>query len=184
MDHEGILIEVDQGRVARVFTNGAPLPAGATVTYDGGEARALRVREPSLGEEIERFVAAQRAGRANTQRHGIRTACETATKHYQAIAQATGALANLLSDMARLRDGDPATLLAGIKEAASRIDDDILREVRQQLVRACEAAMELRVGEDLEGRKPAAPARAPAPAPDDEPHANDYYEAPRLVHPR
>ncbi len=183
MDHEGILIEVDQGRVARVFTNGAPLAAGATVTYDGTDARALPVRKPSHAEEIERFVAAQREGRANTQRHGIRTACETAFKHYQAIAQATGALSKLLSEIARLRDGDPATFLESIKEAANRIDDDILREIRRQLLGSCEAAMELRVGADIDERPPAVP-NGVQPAKDAS-QANDvFYEAPRLVHPR
>ncbi len=177
MSHEGLLIEVDQGRVARVYTNGAPLPAGAAVTYDGADARLVPVEKTSHAEQIERFVATQREARANTQRHAIRTACEAAFKHYQAIAQATGSLAVLLSDMSRVRDGDPAMLLAGIKEAVNRIDDDILKEVRQQLLDACEAAIELRVGADRNERRPAATdeGRQAAYAP---------YESPRLVHPR
>lgn len=146
MDHEGILIEVDQGRVTRVFTNGVPLSGGAAVTYDGADTELLPVREPTHQEQIERIAAALIEGRNNTQRRGIRTACETAANHYQAIARATGALANLLADTTRNGIEDPATLVTRIQEAVNRIDDDILREIRQQLLVTCAGAMELRFG--------------------------------------
>jgi hypothetical protein len=152
MDDEGLLIEVTEGRVSRVLTNGTPLPAGAIVTYNGRDVRALPISIPSGTDEIERFVKAQREGRANTQRHGIRTACDTAYRHYQAIAQATGVLASLLADFSLVREGDPAALAGRVKDAVDRIDDDLLREVRNQLLLACDAAMELRVptAEDAE----------------------------------
>jgi hypothetical protein len=176
MDDEGLLIEVAQGRVARVYSNGVPLPGGATVTYDSADARALPVRELTHTEEIERFVRAQREGRTNTQRHGVRKACDTAYRHYQAIAQATGVLAGLLADMSLVKEGDPTAIVAGIKEAVNRVDDEILREVRKQLLQACDAALELRVPSDVEERPPAVPAAEP-PQVNDEP-----YEPPRVAH--
>lgn len=154
MDNEGILIEVNLGLVTRVLTNGTPLPAGAAVTYDGAETRLVPVREPSNEEQIERISAALREGRANTQRHGIRVACQAARKHYQAIAQATGALANLLADLNRINDEEPAALVTRIQEAANRIDDDVLAEVRQQLLVTCAEAMELRFAADAHERQP------------------------------
>jgi hypothetical protein len=161
MEYEGLLIEVDQGRVARVFASGAHhLQGGAAVTYDGGEALALPVRNPTETDEIERFIKAQREGRANTQRHGIRTACETAYQHYQAIAQATGLLAGVLADKSMVRHGDPDALLAEIKAAVNRVDDDILKEVRGELLRACDAAMELQLPVSEEAYVP-----PPAPSP-------------------
>lgn len=163
MDDEGILIEVDQGRVTRVSTNGVPLIGGAAVTYDGGEILLLPVREPTKEEQIERIVTALREGRANSQRHRIRIASEAASKHYLAIAQATGALANLLSDLACKEDGDPVALVTRIQESVNRIDDDILREVRQQLLVTCAQAMELRFGEvEEEEHHSLAPAQSAA----------------------
>lgn len=163
MDHEGILIEVDQGRVTRVLTNGVSLPGGAAVTYDGADPRLLPASQPSNDEQIERIIAALREGRINSQRHGMRTACQTASKHYQAISQATGVLASLLADMTQTQEGDPAEQLTRIQEAVNRIHDDVLREVRQQLLVACAAALDLRVSEDEEMRRP--PARATRPPP-------------------
>ena len=160
MEHEGILIEVDQGRVVRVLSNGVPLPAGAAVTYDGTDLRLLRVREPARAEQIERIITALREGRANSQRDGIRTACERASEHYQAIAQAAAALANLLSDMTRPKDEEPAELVTRIQEAANRIDDDVLGEVRQQLLVTCAQAMELHFGAEEDERPPAPPSGA------------------------
>ncbi len=153
-NNEGILIEVERGRVARVMTNGAPLPAGAAVTYDAASTRLLPVDEPTSEEQIERISAALREGRMNTQRYGIRVACQAASKHYQAIAQATGALASLLADMTRTKDGEPAVLLTRIQEAVNRIDNDVLGEVRQQLFVTCAQAMELRVGAVEEDERP------------------------------
>jgi len=167
MNSEGILIEVDGGRVTRVFTNGAALPAGAAVTYDGAETRLVPVREPSQEEQIERIVAALREGRASTQRHGIRVACESAAAHYQAIAQATGALANLLSDMTRARDDEPAAVLTRIQEAVNRIDDDVLGEVRKQLLVACAEAMDLNVADERPEQRPPAPPKVEARDPDE-----------------
>jgi len=155
MELEGILIEVDQGRVTRVLSSGVHLSAGAAVTYDGADAQLLKVREPSQAEQIERIVAALREGRANTQRYGIRAACDTASKHYQAIAHATGALASLLADITRAKDEEPAALLTRIQEAVNRVDDDVLAEVRQQILVTCAEAMELRVGPDEDERRPA-----------------------------
>jgi hypothetical protein len=164
MDQEGILIEVDGGRVIRVLTSGAPLPAGAAVTYDGTETQVLPVREPTNAEQIERLAAALREGRANTQRQGIRKACEKAAGHYQAIAQATGALASLLSDLRRTPDGEPMVLVTRLQEAVNRIDADVLREVRQQLLVACASAMELNADaeQDAPQRPPAIPPAIPA----------------------
>jgi len=163
MDQEGLLIELDKGRVTRVMTNGAPLPGGAAVTYDGQETRMLPVHQPSNAEQIERIAAALREGRANTQRQGIRKACEKAAGHYQAIAQATGALASLLADLRQTHDSDPVALVTRMQEAVNRIDADVLREVRQQLLVRCAAAMDLDVGavEDEHERPPAIPPVVP-----------------------
>lgn len=186
MDHEGILIEVDQGRVTRVLTNGVSLPAGAAVTYDGADPRLLPAKEPSNEEQIERIIAALRHGRANTQRHGIRNACEAASKHYQAIAQATGALATLLSDINRTQEGDPAELLTRIQEAVNRIDDDVLREIRYQLLVGCAAALELRLGpeEDDEAQPAATGTRPPPVAPNAPPQADTEQETAPIEPPR
>jgi len=166
MDQEGILIEVDKGRVTRVLTNGAPLPGGAAVSYDGAETRLMPVREPSNAEQIERLAAALREGRANTQRLSIRKACEKAAGHYQAIAQATGALASLLSDLRRnTQDGDPVALVTRMQEAVNRIDADVLREVRQQLLVACATAMEPSAGADDEDERAERPPAIPPAVP-------------------
>ncbi len=189
MDHEGLLIEVDQGRVTRIFTSGAPMPGGAAVTYDGADPRLLPVKEPSHADEIERFVTALREARANTQRHGIRVACEGAFGHYQAIAQAAGALANLLADLTCAKDGDPAAMLARVQDAVNRIDDDVLKEVRQQLLNGLGAAMELRVGVDeseheLPGMSWARQASAvPGTVPNTVP-STVHCEPPRIAYPR
>jgi len=166
MDQEGILIEVDQGRVTRVLTNGSPLPGGAAVSYDGTETRLMPVREPTNAEQIERIATALREGRANTQRQGIRKACEKAAGHYQAISQATGALSGLLGDLKRnTQDGDPVALVTRLQEAVNRIDADVLREVRQQLLVACAAAMELDVSEDDDDVRKARPPAIPPAVP-------------------
>jgi hypothetical protein len=157
MEHEGILIEVGHGRVIRVLSNGVPLPAGAAVTYDGADPRLLQVSEPTQAEQIDRIIVALREGRANTQRHGIRTACEKASGHYQAVAQATAALAELLSDVSDTTDGDPTALLTRVQEAVNRIHDDVLGEVRQQLLVACAQAIELRFDVEEEKRQPPPP---------------------------
>jgi hypothetical protein len=161
MDQEGLLIEVDRGRVTRVLTNGTPLPGGAAVIYDGAETRVLPVREPTNAEQIERIAAALREGRSNTQRQGIRKACERAAGHYQAIAKAAGALAGLLEDLKRTPDGEPVALVTRMQEAVNRIDADILREVRQQFLVACAAAMELDFDADDQQRPPAIPPVVP-----------------------
>jgi hypothetical protein len=108
-----------------------------------------------------------REGRASTQRHGIRVACESAAKHYQAIAQASGALANLISDMTRATDEEPAAVLTRIQEAVNRSDDDVLGEVRKQLLVACAEAMDLNVVDEKQEQRPPPPPKVEARQPDE-----------------
>ena len=179
MDNEGLLVEVKQGRVVRVLSNGVAVPAGAAVSYDGEAAQLVPVRQPTQAEQIERIVTALHEGRVNTQRNGIRSACADASKHYQALSQATGALATLLSEITR-KEGDPAELLTGIQEAVNRIDDDVLREVRHQLLIACASALELRLEPEPEPdeRPPAIPGFVHAgPVPPRQIPAEDEDEA-------
>lgn len=183
MEHEGILIEVDQGRVVRVLCHGVALPAGAAVTYDGADPLLMQVREPTQAEQIECIVAALREGRANAQRHGIRTACQSASRHYQAIAQTAGALAHLLANITRAKEEEPAALLTRIQEAANRIDDEVLGEVRQQLLVACAEAMELRVAAEQDERQPPPPPRSVDREPD-EIDSNEFAEQLRRAYQR
>ena len=193
MDNEGLLVEVKQGRVVRVLSNGVAVPAGAAVSYDGEAAQLVPVRQPTQADQIERIVAALHEGRVNTQRSGIRSACADASKHYQALSQATGALATLLSEITR-KEGDPAELLTGIQEAVNRIDDDVLREVRHQLLIACASALELRLEPEPEPdeRPPAIPGFVHAgpvpprqiPAEDTDDAAAAADEAERVAAPR
>jgi hypothetical protein len=60
----------------------------------------------------------------------------------------------MLADKSMVRHGDPAALLAEIKEAVNRVDDDILKEVRSELLKACDAAMELQGPMDEEAYLP------------------------------